>query len=149
MIENNLEHFEIIDGEINLDKLESGEEIILVAYNEVIFRVTWDTKHNRVYSYGVRDSEIPYEKNNIKNTEEFSSVSAKLNYKAGDIINLRTVYSDALEYTWENDNHMRDGYLELDTEALSLMSLTEEDVTQLGYLEKLQKLGKNIPTVPH
>ena len=106
MIENNLEHFEIIDGEINLDKLESGEEIILVAYNEVIFRVTWDIKNNRVYSYGVRDSEIPYEKNNITNTEEFSSVSAKLNYKAGDTINLRTVYSDALEYTWENDNHI-------------------------------------------
>ena len=34
----------------------------------------------------------------------------------------------------------RDGYLELDTEALSLTGLTEADVAQLGYLEKLQKL---------
>ncbi len=106
MIKNNIDHFEIIDGKINIDKLESGEEIILVAYNEAVLEITWDTKHNRVYSYGIRDLEIPYERNNIKNTEEFSCVSAKLNYKVGDTINLRTVYSDALEYTWENDNHI-------------------------------------------
>ncbi|MBQ7861965.1 MAG: ABC transporter permease [Clostridia bacterium] len=102
MIENNIDHFKIIDGKINIDKLESGEEIILVAYNEAVLEITWDTKHNRVYSYGVRDSDIPYERNYIKNTEEFLSVSAKNNYKVGDTINLRTVYSDSLDFNWDD-----------------------------------------------
>ena len=106
MIESNIERFEIIDGKINLDKLESGEEIILVAYNEIAFRVIWDTKHNRVYSYGVNDAEDPMDWSGVKNTEQIHCVSVKNNYKAGDTINLRTVYSDALNFDWENDNHI-------------------------------------------
>lgn len=106
MIENNIDRFEVIDGRIDIDKLESGEEIILVAYKEAIFKVTWDTEHNRVYSYGIDDTEKTNEWPAIKNTEEIQCVSAKLNYKAGDTINLRTVYSDALNYNWENDNHI-------------------------------------------
>ena len=106
MIESNIERFEIIDGKINLDKLESGEEIILVAYNEIGFRVIWDTKHNRVYSYGVNDAKDPMDWSGVKNTEQIRCVSVENNYKAGDTINLRTVYSDALNFDWENDNHI-------------------------------------------
>ncbi len=106
MIESNIDRFEIIDGKINIDKLESGEEIILVAYNEIGFRVIWDTKHNRVYSYGVNDAEDPMDWSGVKNTEQIHCVSVKNNYKAGDTINLRTVYSDALNFDWENDNHI-------------------------------------------
>ena len=112
MIESNIERFEIIDGKINLDKLESGEEIILVAYNEAVFRVRWDTKFNRVSSYGVIDAEVPYEFDQIKNTEEFLCVSAKLNYKAGDTINLRTIYSDVL--------NLKEDYSHINTDNLTV-----------------------------
>lgn len=90
MLENNMNRFEIIDGKINLEKLESGEEIILVAYNEIVLEVRWDKEKNRVHYYSVREPKKS-EAQKIKNTEAFSCVSAKLNFKAGDTIKLRTV----------------------------------------------------------
>ncbi len=108
MLKSNMDRFEIIDGEINLDKLESGEEIILVAYKEVGFNVTWDLDNNREYSFGLYDMEKPFERFEVRGTktEDIICATASLSYKAGDTIRLRTVYSDAAEYTWENNNHI-------------------------------------------
>lgn len=106
MIENNLERFKIIDGKINLEKLESGEEIILVAYNEASFNIRWDNENNSIYSYGMKDAEEPYEYDRIKNTEEISCVSAKLDYKVGDTLELRTLYSNVSDYDGDDYSYI-------------------------------------------
>ena len=112
MLENNMNRFEIIDGKINLEKLESGEEIILVAYDEIVLEVRWDKKNNRIYYYSVGEPKKS-EAQKIKNTEVFSCVSAKLNYKVGDTIKLRTVYSDVLNINWNDNSHINKDKLTL------------------------------------
>ncbi len=98
MIEDNIDRFEVIDGEINVDKLESGEEILLVAYESVDFVVRWDDR-GRMQSYGIYD-------NKEEKDEELNVVAtAKLSMKAGDTIKLHTIYSDAFEYDWDTENY--------------------------------------------
>ena len=107
VIENNLEQFEVIDGKINIDKLESGEEIILVAYENAGFEVHWDKK-GRVYSYGLEDMDNPikpgitaqnyYKRNNI---ESEILTTATLDLKVGDTMKLCTLYSDVTEVDFE------------------------------------------------
>lgn len=101
LIEKYENQFEIIDGKINIDKLNSGEEIILVVRGEEIgLGISFD-KDNMVYSYGLYnlDAGLP---------DWFSRygykiyASQELDYKAGDTINIRTITSDATE-TPESD----------------------------------------------
>ncbi len=84
--------FEIIDGKINIDKLNSGEEIILVAKEEIGLAISFG-KDNIVDSYGLRNLAV--------NPDKFdhSKIYApqKLDYKAGDTIHIRTINSDATE----------------------------------------------------
>ena len=110
MLENNIDRFEIIDGKINIDKLESGEEIILVAYENGGFRIYFDEK-GRVYSYGIQDMDKE-EKSSVTeqswykrhNIEGMIPLTATLDLKAGDTINLRTVYTNVLDFNWDGDN---------------------------------------------
>lgn len=92
--------FEVIDGKINIDKLNSGEEIILVAYEEIGLGLSFD-KNNVIYSYGLYNlgDELPewFHREGYK-----MYAPQKLDYKAGDTINLRTITSDAKE-TLESD----------------------------------------------
>lgn len=92
--------FEVIDGKINIDKLNSGEEIILVAYEKIGLGLSFD-KDNVVYSYGLYNlgNELPdwFHREGYK-----MYAPQKLDYKAGDTINLRTITSDATE-TPESD----------------------------------------------
>lgn len=107
VIENNLERFEVIDGKINIDKLDSGEEIILVAYGNAGFEVQWDEK-GRVYSYGLEDMDNPlkpgitaqnyYKRNNI---ESEILATTTLDLKVGDTMKLCTLYSDVTEVDFE------------------------------------------------
>lgn len=102
MIENNLDRFEVINGKIDIDKLESGEEIILIAYENAGFVVRWD-KDDRLYSHGVQDLN--------KNTDGDILATAKLDLKAGDTIKLNTIYSDVLQCDWETENYVEESHL--------------------------------------
>ena len=95
IIEKYMNRFEVIDGKIDIDKLNSGEEIILIAKDEIGLYITFDNK-NVLYSSGVVDDLSNREKENIFAT-------ATLDYKAGDTINLRTISSDVTEYVVEED----------------------------------------------
>ncbi len=117
VIENNLEQFEVVDGKINIDKLESGEEIILVAYENAGFEVHWDEK-GRVYSYGLQDMDEEeklsttaqnyYKRNNI---ESEILATTTLGLKAGDTMKLCTMYSDVTEFDFETDNYLNKEHL--------------------------------------
>lgn len=117
IIENNLEQFEVIDGKIDIDKLESGEEIILVAYENAGFKVYWDEK-GRVYAYGLQDMDEEdelsiternyYKKNNI----EFEILATEtLDLRPGDTMKLRTVYSDVTEVDFSTYNYIETKHL--------------------------------------
>ncbi|MBQ8766243.1 MAG: ABC transporter permease [Clostridia bacterium] len=99
--------FEVIDGKIDIDKLNSGEEIILVANEEIGLGVSFD-KDNVVYTYGLYnlDNELPewFHREGYK-----IYASQELEYKAGDTINLRTITSDATEVP--EDDYMVPGNL--------------------------------------
>ena len=101
MIENNLNRFDIIDGKIDIDKLNSGEEIILVAYEEAgFFCAFYD--NGDVHTFGVRDltEALP---ESVERYDMKMYDSAKLDYKVGDTIELMTLNSDATEYTQKTD----------------------------------------------
>ncbi len=101
LIEKHLKDFEIIDGRIDIDKLDSGEEIILVACEELGY--TWNYASNgRMQSVGSYDITEPLPPDFNKRFEKIYA-TATLNYKAGDTINLRTLYSNATSYDWENE----------------------------------------------
>lgn len=100
-IKNNLDNFQIIDGKIDIDKLNSGEEIILVAYEEpALFCAFHDD--NSIESFTVRDLSEPLPDRVLKEGYTMYD-SAKLDYKAGDTIELLTLNSDAAEYVQTDD----------------------------------------------
>lgn len=92
IVEKYKNQFEIIDGKIDIDKLNSGEEIILVANEEIGLAVSFGTD-NTVDSYGLRNLAVKPDK--FDNSKIYAS--QKLDYKAGDTINIRTITSDATE----------------------------------------------------
>lgn len=98
MIEENMDRFEVIDGKIDIDKLNSGEEVVLVAYQNISFACTFND-NGRIFSYGVRDLD------DIESLENYSlyGPAASLSYKAGDTIKLTTAYSDQNESDFNND----------------------------------------------
>lgn len=108
VIEKHSDEFEVIDGKIDIEKLNSGEEIILVASNENGLYLTFD-KDGRNSSYGVSDTTSSGEKDMY--------TSATLEYKAGDTINLRTINSDVVEYSNEVDNWIPDDLTVYDKEV--------------------------------
>lgn len=95
IIEKYENQFEVIDGKIDIDKLNSGEEIILVANKKIGLALTFD-KNNTVYTYSIHNLDIPlpdwFHREGYK-----IYASQELEYKAGDTINLRTITSDATE----------------------------------------------------
>ncbi len=95
ILEKYKNQFEVIDGKIDIDKLNSGEEIILVAYEKIGLALTFD-KNNTVYTYSIHNlgNELPdwFHREGYK-----LYASQELDYKAGDTINLRTITSDATE----------------------------------------------------
>ncbi len=98
MIEKYKDQFEIIDGRIDIDKLNSGEEIILVAVREAGLYLAEDDE-GRVVSIGVQDMDEPlyrYQK------ESDIKYTAPLEYKAGDTLEMSTLYSGITEYPEED-----------------------------------------------
>ena len=98
MIRENLDRFEIVDGEINIDKLNSGEEILLVAPPEIGFNAEFD-KNGELYHYSVFDTANLPEYFYREKRKIFATV--KLDYKAGDTLDLKTLFSDATSFDYE------------------------------------------------
>ncbi len=101
LIKKHLKDFEVIDGKIDLDKLDSGEEIILVACEELGYTWNYDSK-GRISSMDSFDMTEPLPPD-FGNRYEKIYATARLGYKAGDTVNLRTLYSDRLKYDWESE----------------------------------------------
>ncbi len=99
IIENNINKFEVIDGKIDIEKLNSGEEIIIMAYEEIGFTCDFGSD-GHLSSYGVWDlTKENLEK--LSNEGRKIYATATLDYNVGDKINLRTLYSYNTEYNWE------------------------------------------------
>lgn len=96
IIEKYKNQFEIIDGKIDMDKLNSGEEIILCVRGEEIGLALTFGKDNTVYSYGLDDLSVELPDSFYRDGGKIYA-SQKLDYKVGDTINLRTIISDATE----------------------------------------------------
>ena len=115
VLESNKDRFEIIDGRIDVDKLNSGEEIILVTYKNAGFEVRWDEK-GRVFTFGIQDMDeqeelTRKEENYYKDMELSVLAEAQLDLKAGDTVSLHTVYSDLTEIDWGADNALDPDHL--------------------------------------
>ncbi len=98
MIRDNLDRFEVVDGEIDIDKLNSGEEILLVAPPEIGFSAKFN-KNGEIEHYTVYDmTDLPdyYYREKYK---IFATV--KLDYKAGDTLDLKTLFSDETSFEYE------------------------------------------------
>lgn len=98
LMEKFLDRFEVTDGEINIDKLNSGEEIILVAPQEAFLQ--YDIQNNG-YSYCLQDASKP-----IEIRHEYKSHTVQLDYKAGDTIKLSTLYSQKADNEGEDEEVM-------------------------------------------
>lgn len=97
MIKENMDRFEVIDGKIDIDKLNSGEEVVLVAYQNISYVCTFDNE-GRILSYGVHDLD---DTEGLKDYSQYGP-AASLSYKAGDTIKLATAYSDQNKSDFEN-----------------------------------------------
>lgn len=98
LIELNKNEFEIIDGKIDIDKINSGEEIILIAPVEpamVFYKHSDETLGWEAYK---RDLSV---ENELKDGEIIVD-SAKIDIKAGDKISLSTLWSQDAEYSSDN-----------------------------------------------
>ncbi|MBR3754678.1 MAG: FtsX-like permease family protein [Clostridia bacterium] len=98
MIRENLDRFEIVDGKIDVDKLNSGEEILLVAPPEIGFSARFNTK-GEIDHYTVYDMTSLPDYFYRENRKVFATV--KLDYKAGDTIDLKTLFSDTTSFDYE------------------------------------------------
>lgn len=99
IIENYMNEFEVIDGKIDIEKLNSGEEIIIMAYEEIGFTCDFGSD-GQLSSYGVWElTKENLEKLGHEGRKIYAT--ATLDYNVGDKINLRTLYSYNTEYNWE------------------------------------------------
>lgn len=122
LFQKHINDFEVIDGKIDIDKLNSGEEIILVASEEIAFSAGF-FENGEIESYNVRD---------ISKTREGRTIFAtsKLDYKAGDTIDLKTLFSDQTEVDFDEHG----------IEKLNSVYSTEKKV-KIGAIVKIFRFG--------
>ena len=97
-IEINKNEFEIIDGRIDIDKINSGEEIILVAPVEPAMVFYKRSEETLGWEADKRDLSVEKE---LADGETIVD-SATIDIKAGDKINLSTLWSHDAEYNSDN-----------------------------------------------
>lgn len=115
IVEKHRKDFEIIDGEINMDKINSGEEIILVAPEEIGHCIAVKDD-GLMYMDGTHDMSEPIDYDPVYNEHYRITHSAKLNYKAGDTIKISTLYSGVSEQP-ESDSFFPDDITKYDREV--------------------------------
>lgn len=100
LFDKNLERFEIIEGKINVDKLNSGEEIILVAPKRIGFDFILD-KDGSLLRYAVNDVDNLPEDFYRDNREIFALTT--IDYKPGDMLKLKMLHSDLTNFSYTEE----------------------------------------------
>ena len=100
LFDKNLKRFEIIDGKINIDKLNSGEEIILVAPRRIGFDFILN-KDGSLSMYGVNDVDNLPDSFYREKREIFALTT--LDYKAGDKLKLKLLNSEATSFSYSSE----------------------------------------------
>lgn len=98
MIRENLDRFRVIDGKIDIEKLNSGEEILLVAPPKIGFSAKFN-KNGEIEHYTVYDMTALPDNYYSEKYKVFATV--ELDYKAGDTIDLKTLFSDVTSFNYE------------------------------------------------
>ncbi len=111
LIEINKNEFEIIDGRIDIDKINSGEEIILVAPVEPAMVFYKHSDETIGWEADKRDLSVEKE---LADGETIVD-SAKIDIKAGDKISLSTLWSQDAEYN--SDTPVPDSSVRVDREV--------------------------------
>lgn len=95
-LESFSDDLEIIDGKIDINKLNSGEEIILVSYEGLNYYVNFGETGTVDCSYllDVDDEEIPKDATFLK--------TAKSSFSAGDTVKLSVPYSDLTKINYDD-----------------------------------------------
>lgn len=146
IIEKYKNNFEIIDGAINIDKLNSGEEVILVAPEEIGHLVC--EADGKIIQDGIQDMSKPVVDHNYNyNYKNRITHSAKLDYKAGDTLHLSTLYSeDVVEFT-KFDDKLISGAARRDREVKIGAIVKPFDFSSSLYIRAYQALTV-LSTVP-
>lgn len=100
LFDKNKDRFEIIEGKINIDKLNSGEEIILVAPKRIGFDFILN-KDGSLAMYGVNDVDNLSDNFYREKREIFALTT--LDYKAGDKLNLKMLNSEATSFRYTSE----------------------------------------------
>lgn len=117
LFDKNLKRFEIIEGKINIDKLNSGEEIILVAPRRVGFDFTLN-KDGSLYMYGINDVDnLP--DSFYRDRRELFAITT-LNYKVGDKIKLKMLSSEATNFSYTEEGKEEFGNVTVDEKEVKI-----------------------------
>ena len=111
LIEQNKNEFEIIDGKINIDKINSGEEVIIVAPAEPAMVFYQISEEESGWKADKKDLSVDKELED----GEIIADSAMIDIKAGDKIKLSTLWSQDTEYS--SDTPVPDSTVRVDREV--------------------------------
>lgn len=90
-IESFMDELEVVDGKIDIDKLNSGEEIILVARENIGCTLQFNSNENLIGRAVLDLDDLP---NYSDGEKDKIYMKTSLGYKVGDVIKLKTLYSD-------------------------------------------------------
>lgn len=99
----------IIDGEINLDKINSGEEIVICAPEKIGF--AYEESPGGGYSYGLYNLSEELNSDDISDKEMMKNIKAEAEspFKAGDTLTLSLICSDANGNITREDRNVKIG----------------------------------------
>lgn len=100
LFDKNKDRFEIIEGKINIDKLNSGEEIILVAPKRIGFDFILN-KDGSLAMYGVNDVDNLSDNFYREKREIFALTT--LDYKVGDTLKLKMLSSEGTSFSYNEE----------------------------------------------
>ena len=99
---------EIIDGKINLEKLNSGEEIVIYAPQKIGF---YHEAYNNGYSYGIHNLSEEAERDNLADELMTKNIKAEAEspFKAGDTIKISLLCDDGSGNVTREDREFKIG----------------------------------------
>ena len=99
---------EIIDGEINLERLNSGEEVVIYAPQKIGF---YHEAYNNGYSYGIHNLSEEAERDNLADELMTKNIKAEAEspFKAGDTIKISLLCDDGSGNVTREDREFKIG----------------------------------------
>ena len=91
----------VVDGEIDINKINSGEQVVFVAPAEVILAVHTDSYGNSMLSTYSQHSDIEVNRGLGEDIEIITTVPC--DYKAGEKLDLSVLYSEEYNIDFEDD----------------------------------------------